>query len=221
MRGGKHLFTSRFRPVATQALTWPYTSSLALLLRPIRPTNTLEGIPMKVTRAFSLALIVAAIAACQAKTDETATENAPATEPGAAPAAPAPSTEPVMSADVKGEGGADISGKVEILPSADATNAFRVRVNLEKVPAGEHAWHIHQGACGAKDTPVVVPFTEDKDKPALSTPITAAADGTVNVEADVPGNLLTVDQLRSGDYSLHVHQKTGTNHGPTIACATL
>jgi Cu/Zn superoxide dismutase len=176
---------------------------------------------MKATRAFSLALVVAAIAACEAKTDEAAENAAPGTEPAAAPAAPAASTEPIMSADVQSEGGSQVSGKVEVLPAADASNAFRVVVNLQNVPAGEHAWHIHQGACGAKDTPVVVPFTEDKDKPALASPITAAADGAVAVEANVPGNLLTVDQLRSADYSLHVHQKGGTDHGPTIACATL
>jgi hypothetical protein len=174
---------------------------------------------MKCTRAFPLILVMAALTACQAETDETMPEDTPpATEPAAAPAAPPAA---LMSSDIQPEGGSSVAGRVEILPSADAANAFRVSVNLQGVPQGDHAWHIHQGACGAKDTPVVVPFTEDKDKPAIDSPITAGADGAVTRDVSVPANLLTIDQLRSGDYSLHVHQKAGTDHGPSIACATL
>lgn len=170
------------------------------------------------TRVFLPMLLVALLPACQAETDDTTTDEIP---PATEPAAPAAPPAALMTADVQPEGGSNISGRVEILPSADAANAFRVSVTFQNVPAGEHAWHIHQGACGVADAPVVVPFTEEKDKPAIAAPITAGADGAVTADVAVPANLLTVDQLRSGDYSLHVHEKSGTDHGATIACANL
>lgn len=173
---------------------------------------------MRRTRAFLLMLSVALLPACQAETDDAALDDIP---PATEPALPAAPPAALMSADIQAEAGSSVSGRVEILPSADGASAFRVNVSLQNVPAGEHAWHIHQGACGAKDTPVVVPFTEDGDKPAIAAPIAAGADGAVTADVAVPANLLTVDQLRSGDYSLHVHQKTGADHGPTIACANL
>ena len=94
-------------------------------------------------------------------------------------------------------------------------------MNLTGVPEGEHAWHIHQGACGTKDAPVVVPFTATKDKPGIGSPLVAAAGGSTTAEVTVPSSVLTTQQLQSGDYSLHVHQKSGTDHGPSIACANL
>jgi hypothetical protein len=172
------------------------------------------------TTRVVLAAAVLALPAC-AK-DETADDaDAPAQAATEAPA-PAPVTPSLlMTIPIEAESGSKVGGQVQILSSEADPNGFKVAVSFTGVPEGEHAWHIHQGACGQKDTPVVVPFTEDKDKPAISEPIVATADGNVIKEVAVPGTLLSVQQLRDGDFSLHLHQKTGADHGPTIGCATL
>ncbi len=127
----------------------------------------------------------------------------------------------LMTIPIEPEGGSNVGGQVQVLSNDADPNGFRLAVSFTGVPAGEHAWHIHQSACGVKDTPVVVPFTEDKDKPAIAGPIVADASGNAMSEVAVPSTLLTVNQLRDADYSLHLHQKGGIDHGPTIACATM
>jgi hypothetical protein len=168
---------------------------------------------------FILAAAALALTGCIGDAREDPREVTPSAELSA-PALPAPPP-PALSAEFTAEGGTQITGTADVLWSTNASAAFRVRVLLAHVPAGEHAWHIHQGSCGVRDTPVVVPFTEDRGKPAIAAPLVAGSDGNVAAEADVPANLLSLDQLRAADYSLHVHQKPGIDHGPTIACATL
>jgi Cu/Zn superoxide dismutase len=174
---------------------------------------------------FLAAGTVVALTACRPAANEQATQDngpAPTTEaPQPLPPPPPVPAAPLMTTTFEPATGSKVAGEVQILPVEGNATGFRVSVNLRNVPEGEHAWHIHQGACGAKDAPVVVPFTAEKDKPAIASPIVAGADGNVMAEATVPSTLLTVDQLRSGDYSLHVHQKGGTAHGPSIACAAL
>src|SRR5687767_12858073 len=172
----------------------------------------------------SRVLVAAALIALPACADEAADDadtNADAPAP-AATEAPTPATPTLlMTIPFEAEGGSKVGGQVQILSNDADANGFRVAVSFTGVPAGDHAWHIHQGACGAKDTPVVVPFTEDKDKAAIASPITPDTSGNAMTEVSVPSSLLTVNQLRDADYSLHLHQKSGTDHGPTIACATL
>jgi Cu/Zn superoxide dismutase len=173
---------------------------------------------IRITRVV-LAAAVLALPACQAQDDTADDADAPAQ---AATEAPAPATPTLlMTIPIEAESGSKVGGQIQILSSDTDPAGFKVAASFTGVPEGEHAWHIHQGACGQKDTPVVVPFTEDKDKPAISEPIVATADGNVIKEVAVPGTLLSVQQLRDGDYSLHLHQKGGTDHGPTIGCATL
>ena len=173
-------------------------------------------------RALNLLIAAAALAstACVSDgTDDLPAANVPAGEVPAA-AMPAPPV-PAMTAEFTAESGTQITGTVDILESADPATAFRVSVNLQNAPAGDHDWHIHHGRCGLKGMPVVVPLTADKDKPALTGPLHVGSDGMTAAEVNVPAAMLTLAQLRSGDYSLHVHEKTGADHGPTIACATL
>jgi Cu/Zn superoxide dismutase len=167
---------------------------------------------------FIVAAAVIALPACAKDENEAYTD----AETNPAAEAPAPATPALlMTVPMEAAGGSTVGGEVQILPVENDANAFKVSASFTGVPEGDHAWHIHQGACSAQGTPVVVPFTEDKDKPAIATPITAGADGSATAEVVVPANLLTVTQLRDGDYSLHIHQKTGTDHGPTIGCANL
>ncbi|MGH7459862.1 MAG: hypothetical protein ACREMA_02390 [Longimicrobiales bacterium] len=179
---------------------------------------------IRTSHILAAALVLALPACNRAADDNMDNPDAvpPTTEPLPPATPPTPVTPtPLMTADMKGEGNSAIAGQVQILPVDGDPTGFRVSVNLTNVPEGEHAWHIHQGACSAKDAPVVVPFTAAKDKPGIASPLVAAAGGTVTAEATVPGSLLTTQQLQSADYSLHVHQKAGTDHGPSIACAAL
>jgi len=142
---------------------------------------------------------------------------------GAAPAAeappPPPAAVPAITVEVKGEGtGSAVVGQALVTPAADG---FEFAVNLNGVPAGAHAWHIHQGTCGEKDTPVVVPLSGEPSKPGLTSDLTPDANGAVTATVQVPAGMVTVEQLKAGGYSLHVHEKTGADHGPTIACADL
>jgi|SwirhirootsSR3_FD_contig_31_26903752_length_582_multi_5_in_0_out_0_1 Cu/Zn superoxide dismutase len=174
---------------------------------------------------LTLPVIGLMIVACESRKAENTAETPPAETPATTPA-PAPTPEaaptPLVTAAVTGKGtGSKIQGQVQVLPSTDPATSFKVSVDLTGVPEGMHDWHIHQGSCAANG-PVVVPFTADKDKQGISSPIQAPADGIVKVEADVPSSMLTADQLKSGEYSLHVHAKSDAkNHGPTIACSDL
>jgi len=167
------------------------------------------------------ATLIAAPACMSERTDEAA-DAAPTTEtaPPVATPAPMPPT-PLVTAAVQPEGTSTVAGEVQILPVEGDANAFRVSAHFTSVPAGEHAWHIHKGACGTKDAPVVVPFTPDGKQPGIASPVTAGADGNATAEASVPSTMLSVEQLRTGDYSLHIHEKGGTDHGLSIACANL
>ena len=174
---------------------------------------------------LALPVIGLMIVACESRSDtEKTEETAPAQTPATTPApAPTPDvTTPIITSTFTGKGTGDkIQGQVQVLPGTDAATGFRVSVNLTGVPEGAHDWHIHQGSCDTNG-PIVVPMTADKDKTGITQPLQAAADGAVTAQVDVPSSMLTADQLKSGDYSLHVHLKSDAkNHGPTIACSNL
>ncbi|MGH7468818.1 MAG: hypothetical protein ACRENP_12745 [Longimicrobiales bacterium] len=178
---------------------------------------------IRMPRFLLAATVVLALAACRGdRNDEMPdVDVAPTTEPvPPVPTPPMPAS-PAMTALVTGATGTNIGGQVQVMPTDGDPGGFRVVVNLTGVPEGEHAWHIHQGACSAKNAPVVVAFTAEGDKPALSTPLVAGADGNVTAEATVPSTMLSLQQLQSGEYSLHTHRKAGTDQGPSIACADL
>jgi hypothetical protein len=66
-----------------------------------------------------------------------------------------------------------------------------------------------------------VALSEKPGKPAVASELEVGADGSATATANVPASMLTVDQLRSGEYALHVHRTGGAEHGPSIACANL
>jgi Cu/Zn superoxide dismutase len=165
---------------------------------------------MRITRSFPAVLLVLTAACAPAEDADDAADAPPAAEP-----APAATPEPAITADVKGEG---VTGAAKVTPSADG---FELALTLSGAPAGPHAWHIHQGACGTSGAPIVVALSEKPNMPAVASELEVAADGTANATAQVPGSMVTVDQLKNGDYSLHVHKTGGAQHGPSIACADL
>ena len=104
--------------------------------------------------------------------------------------------------------------------TGQAGQGFRVEVSLNGLSEGDHAWHIHRAPCG-EDGPVVVPFSATPDEEGLTGDLSVDQSGRAESSADVPAEDLTLDQLRSGQYSVHVHAQGGVDHGPTVACADL
>lgn len=104
--------------------------------------------------------------------------------------------------------------------AAAGGTGFRLAVEVNGLPRGEHAWHIHSGPCG-EDGPVVVPFTNTADKEGIGQPLMADQTGSARATVMVPPTELTLQQLEGGQYSLHIHQQGGVDHGPTLACADL
>lgn len=103
---------------------------------------------------------------------------------------------------------------------AGAAESFIMDARVTGLEEGGHAWHIHAGPCGT-DAPVVVPFTPTPDMPGLGEALTPGADGVATQSVTVPTSTLSVPQIRGGDYSVHVHENPGVDHGPTVACANL
>jgi Cu/Zn superoxide dismutase len=166
---------------------------------------------MRVFR-YAAALLVLLSTACGAgEPEDQAAEAEKASEP-----APA---EPAITAAFQGSGaGSGITGQAQVTSGADG---FTLAVTVSGAPAGPHAWHIHQAACGVSGAPIVVALSEKPGMPAVSGELQVAEDGTASTQVQVPASLVTMDQLRTGDYSLHIHQTGGAQHGPSIACATL
>lgn len=168
-------------------------------------------------------------------------DDADMAEDTAQASAPAPTTpRPVVSVAFQpgaGPAAAQVSGNADVfrgrMPAASAApgdtgaadtgqparDGFTLSVHLSGLTAGDHAWHIHSGPCGA-DGPVVVPFTVTPQGPGIDDPITVAAAGGMAMDtAFVPADRLTLDALQGSPHSLHVHARGGLDHGPTVACA--
>ena len=167
----------------------------------------------------TVALFAAAFVACDVPDDETAMpgEERPSYEIETPPAPPAPS---VVTARFEAPEGteSDVSG--DVILTADDLDGFRVEATLVGLSDGPHAWHIHSAACGT-EAPVVVPFTETADAEALGEPLTNDDAGTATGSVTVPGDVFSFDMLEESDYSVHVHERGGTDHGATVACANL
>jgi len=110
-----------------------------------------------------------------------------------------------------------VSGSVQVDPNPDNTG---IRVSLTGLTPGEHAWHIHQGTCEAGGD-VVVALTDTGTMTGIASPLAVGDNGEVTTTVTIPTADLSPDMIQSGAYSLHVHERGGTEHGPTVACADL
>lgn len=168
----------------------------------------------------TIALFVAAgVAACDVPAEETAMpgEERPGYEIETPPLPPAPE---VVSAEFEAPEGAGSEVSGDITVTEDEFDGFRVQATLEGLAAGPHAWHIHSGACGA-EAPVVVALTETADMEALGEPLANDENGVAAGSVTVPANAFSFELLEEGDFSVHVHETSGLDHGPTVACANL
>ena len=113
-----------------------------------------------------------------------------------------------------------VRGTATVLEAEEPNGDYRLAVRIEGLSEGEHAWHIHSAPCG-KEAPVVVPFTATKESPGLAQALTPGEGGVAEANVTVPQNKLSLEQLKSGEYSIHVHERGGIDHGSTVACANL
>ncbi len=118
-----------------------------------------------------------------------------------------------------GPAGGNVAGILRL--SGSAGQPVQVNVELTGLAEGEHAWHIHKAKCG-EEGPVVVAITPDKEGvQGIGQPLVAGTDGRAAGSVTIPADQLTVEQLQTGQLSLHVHERGGVDHGETVACAPL
>jgi hypothetical protein len=101
------------------------------------------------------------------------------------------------------------TGATGTATTSSTGEALELHVRMQGL-SGEHAWHIHQGACSNQQAPVAVPFAQ---------PLRATG-GTAEQTAPIPQGKLTQQQLESGQYSVRVHESSSES-SPTIACADI
>jgi Cu/Zn superoxide dismutase len=153
------------------------------------------------------------------ETEGTAGISQPAPPTGVQPG----ETQPGETQPGETEGAQPEAGTTEGAATATPSEGrgFRLEVTLDGLQQGEHAWHIHSGPCG-EEAPVAVAITSTGDQQGLGQPLNVTSEGSsVRSEVEVPADELTIEQLQSGQYSVHVHQNGGVDHGPTVACADL
>jgi Cu/Zn superoxide dismutase len=108
-----------------------------------------------------------------------------------------------------GHAGTNVAGTVRVTPLE--SGGTELLVDLTGLTAGEHAWHIHSGACGTEG-PIVLPITATVDMEALGAPIQAGEDGRAAAG---------VTTLGPGPFSLHVHERGGIDAGASVACSNV
>ena len=113
-----------------------------------------------------------------------------------------------------------VTGTLRLLVPVQPAEAEhpRIHVELAGLTPGPHAWHIHGGPCDV-DAPVEVPISTPAGEEQLADPLEAGPDGRVTAEVRVPA--LSQLWVEAGAYSVHVHERAGTDHGATVACAVL
>jgi Cu/Zn superoxide dismutase len=170
------------------------------------------------SRTVALLVVAAFLPACDTGDDVDVEPDLDAT-PGAE--FPQETTTPTpieaMTATFQPAGGstAMISGTASFMRDGDE---LELTVNLNGLPEGDHAWHIHQGGCDA-DGPVVLAFSETADMEGIGDDLEADGDGHAEASVDIPADRAGL--LNAGEHSIHVHQSGGEDHGPAIACAPI
>ena len=114
-----------------------------------------------------------------------------------------------------------ISGSAVVLKLPNDSTSWKLAVNLTGLPAGEHAWHIHNGSCSQPNAPVLLPLSPVPGQKAIDGNLKANAQGMADDTVTVPDARLNPSELNQNKLSLHVHAKGGANHGATIACAAM
>jgi Cu/Zn superoxide dismutase len=144
------------------------------------------------------------------------TEETPPAEETAPPPAMAPA--PVTLSFIPDPAHAAVTGTLRVTAATDGST--EIVADLTGLTPGEHAWHIHSAPCGT-DGPIAVAISATTDMEGIGSALNADATGHATGTATVAAARLTQDQLRSGQYAVHVHEGTGTSMGPSVACVTI
>ena len=170
------------------------------------------------TLALSLALVP--FLGCDAdadETDEPGEFDSPAAEtaPAAPPATPQPRVLNESSFEAAEGIELEIDGTLEVV---DRNGTPELVVELEGLPPGQHAWHIHSAPCGEQGS-VALALSSTADMEGTVGPVTVDQQGMVNRTVPLPD--LDRTWIGSDRYSLHIHERSGTDHGPSLACANI
>jgi len=169
------------------------------------------------TLALSLAL-TSLLLACNpdADADEAGEFDSPAAETTPTPpVAPEPRVLSESSFEVAEGTELELDGNLEVV---DRNGTLELVIDVEGLPPGEHAWHIHEGDCGTAG-PVRLPLSSTSEMEGTVGPVTVDQQGRVSRTVPLPQ--LDRAWIGSGSHSLHIHQRPGTDHGPTLACANI
>lgn len=137
------------------------------------------------------------------------------TEPAAPPAMAQPRVLNESSFEAAEGTDLDLDGTLEIV---DRSGTPELVVELQGLPPGEHAWHIHSAPCG-QEGPVVLALSTTSDMEGTVGPVTVDQEGRIDRTVSLPG--LDRMWIGVGSHSLHIHERPGTDHGPTLACANI
>lgn len=114
-------------------------------------------------------------------------------------------------------GGTAVGGTILLYRDGDGA-PVTLQIDAVGLPPGEHAWHIHQGSCGTSHA-VAIALSPTAEMEGITGPLEVGDDGAAQEELEVPE--LMPSTVGAERHSLHVHERPGTDHGPTIACATI
>lgn len=176
---------------------------------------------MRTRTAFVLALAATVAAACDTRDDDTTFDTTPGEDITPAPAQPVDMIVSMAQFEPTGEAGAtQVQGTAELRrQSATFDSDLELHVRLAGLSENDHAWHIHEGACGSVGQ-IVIPISDAAGRDGVGSDLDPDDDGTVERTVDIDRQhmgMLSPNQA----YSVNVHAGDGENPGPAIACATL
>ena len=110
-----------------------------------------------------------------------------------------------------------VGGTVLLLRDRDGA-PVTLEVDAVGLPPGGHAWHIHQGACGASGE-IQIPLSATAEMEGITGPLEVGDDGVAQTEVEIAE--LQSSTVGAQQQSLHIHEGGEAEPGPTIACATI
>jgi Cu/Zn superoxide dismutase len=185
-----------------------------------------------ITGVFALSVVALACGAANAN-DRNELASGEATEQPES--TPAPQVQPVAGPNVQPQADTQVDtlfkapiasaegsmGRVVgglIVTSTGITDVLTLAVWAEGLTPGDHAWHIHTGACGASGD-VVIPISATATDEGLTGPLHADDDGLAAAWVEI--GLLNRNMLGMLQRSLHIHERAGADHGTSVACGSI
>lgn len=179
---------------------------------------------MRIRTAFVLALTATVAAACNTRDDDATFDTTPGEDIAPAQPVPAQPVDMIVSMaqfEPTGDAGAiQVQGTAELRrQSATFDSDLELHVRLAGLSENNHAWHIHEGACGSVGQ-IVIPISGAAGRDGVGDDLDPDDEGTIERTVDIDRQhmgMLSPNQA----YSVNVHTGDGENPGAPIACATL